>query len=116
MAATNEVLAAAIEMHRTGRLAAAQPLYQAVLAQEHENADALHLLVFCTISKETIEGRRADQPCRGGASRRLCFHANLAEAYRVQAQFERAIGCCRMALSFSPTIPRRCAISASLQG
>ena len=32
----------------------------------------------------------------------FAFHANLAEAYRVQGQFDRAIGCCRMALSLRP--------------
>ena len=36
-----DLLATAIEMHRTGQLATAVQLYQAVLAVERENADAL---------------------------------------------------------------------------
>ena len=118
MAATNEVLAAAIEMHRTGRLAAAQPLYQAVLAQESENADALHLLGVLHHQqgdhKKAVELISRAVALRPGA---FAFHANLAEAYRAQAQFDRAIGCCRMALSLAPDYPEAlCNLGAALQG
>ena len=39
-----DVLTAAIEMHRSGQLGPASQLYQRVLAREQENAEALHLL------------------------------------------------------------------------
>jgi|SRR5579883_1620313 len=41
---TAEALARGAELHRAGRLAEAEALYRAVLAQEPRNADALHLL------------------------------------------------------------------------
>ncbi|HVU89584.1 MAG TPA: tetratricopeptide repeat protein [Pirellulales bacterium] len=118
MAATNEVLATAIEMHRTGQLAAALPLYQAVLAREQDNADALHLLGVLHHQQgdqaKAIELIGRAVALRPGA---FAFHANLAEAYRAQGQFDRAIGCCRMALSLAPDYPEAlCNLGASLQG
>jgi len=111
-------LASAIELHRNGQLAAAQPRYQAVLARDPQNADALHLL-------GVLHHQLGDHPkaveliaravaLRPGA---FVFHANLAEAYRALGQFDRAIGCCRMALSQRPDYPEAlCNLGASLQG
>jgi len=39
-----EILANAIEMHRTGQLGPAAPMYSQVLVQQKENAEAMHLL------------------------------------------------------------------------
>ncbi len=48
-------LRAAIQGHQSGQLGTAAQLYQAVLAREPTNAEALHLLgVLCTTSKGTI--------------------------------------------------------------
>ncbi len=118
MSSVNDVLAAAIEMHRAGKLAAALPLYQAVLAQEQENADAWHLLGVLQHQQgdqaKAIELISRAVALRPGA---FAFHANLAEAYRAQGQFDRAIGCCRVALSLRPDYPEAlCNLGASLQG
>jgi tetratricopeptide (TPR) repeat protein len=118
MSATNELLATAIELHRTGNLQAALPLYQTVLAQDQDNADALHLLGVLHHQQgnqaKAIELISRAVAIRPGA---FAFHANLAEAYRLQGQFDRAIGCCRMALALEPNYPEAlCNLGASLQG
>jgi tetratricopeptide (TPR) repeat protein len=100
------ILAAAIEMHRTGELAPAAQLYQKVLAREPENADALHLL-------GVLRHQRGDHAAAVDLIRRAiviqpsvpAFHANLAEAYRALGQLERAVGCCRVALQLWPDYP-----------
>lgn len=118
MSATNELLATAIELHRAGNLLAALPLYQTVLAQDQDNADALHLLGVLHHQQgdqaKAIELISRAVAIRPGA---FAFHANLAEAYRLQGQFDRAIGCCRMALALEPNYPEAlCNLGASLQG
>ena len=45
------------------------------------------------------------------------FHANLAEVYRAQKQFPRAVGCCRMALRLRPDCREAlCNLGLALQG
>ena len=94
-----DVLTAAIEMHQTGQLRPAAQLYQKVLAHEEENADALHLLGV--LRHQQGDHAKAVELIRRAIAMRPsvpAFHANLAEAYRSQGQFDRAAGSCRMAL------------------
>jgi tetratricopeptide (TPR) repeat protein len=95
--------AAAVEHHLQGRLDQAARLYQAVLADQPHQADALHLLgvvayqqgdyqYACTLIGKAI----AVQP--GVAS----YHSNLAEVYRAAGQLDRALACCRAALALEP--------------
>ncbi len=113
-----DVLTAAIEMHRSGQLGAASQLYQRVLAREQENAEALHLLGVLhhqqgnhTRAIELIGRAVAIKP------NSHIYHANLAEAYRALGDFERAAGCCRAALSIWADYPEAlCNLGAALQG
>jgi tetratricopeptide (TPR) repeat protein len=113
-----DILATAIEMHRTGQLAAAVQLYQAVLALEQENADALHLLGVLN-HQQGNHTRAVELIGRAVAVRpnAYIFHANLAEAYRALGQFDRAAGCCRASLQLWPDYPEAlCNLGAALQG
>lgn len=99
-------LAAAMEMHQAGKLDQAAQLYQEVLGQEQDNADALHLLGV--IHHQKGEHKQAvDLICKAVALRPSipAYHANLAEAYRALGQFNRAVGCCRTALRLWPDYP-----------
>ncbi len=111
-------LSEAITMHQGGQLISAAQLYQEILSREEGNADALHLLGVLHFQQgehlRAVEeiGRvivaRANVPA---------FHSNLAEAYRAQGKYERAVGCCRRALRLSPDYPEAlCNLGLGLQG
>jgi tetratricopeptide (TPR) repeat protein len=112
------VLTTAIEMHQTGQLGSAAQLYQKVLAQEQENADALHLLGV--LRHQQGDHARAVELIRRAVALRPsvpAFHANLAEAYRAGGQFDRAAGSCRMALRLWPDYPEALGnLGLALQG
>ncbi len=113
-----DMLTAAIEMHRSGQLGPASQLYQRVLAREEGNAEALHLLGVLhhqqgnhTRAIELIGRAVAIKP------NSHIYHANLAEAYRALNDFERAAGCCRAALAIWADYPEAlCNLGAALQG
>ncbi len=112
-----DVLTAAIEMHRSGQLGPASQLYQKVLAREQENAEALHLLGVLH-HQQGQHARAIELIGRAVALRpnSHIYHANLAEAYRALGDFERAVGCCRAALSMWPDYPEAlCNLGAALQ-
>jgi len=112
-----DVLTAAIEMHRSGQLGPASQLYQKVLAREHENAEALHLLGVLH-HQQGHHARAIELIGRAVALRpnSHIYHANLAEAYRALGDFERAVGCCRAALAIWPNYPEAlCNLGAALQ-
>jgi Flp pilus assembly protein TadD len=93
-------------MHQAGQLAPAAQLYQKVLAQEEENADALHLLGL--LRHQQGQHQAAVEMISRAVTLRPnvpAFHSNLAEAYRALGQCERAAGCCRMALRLWPDYP-----------
>jgi len=113
-----DALTTAIEMHRTGQLGPAAQWYQKALAREQENADALHLLGVLR-HQQGDHARAVELIGRAVALRpnAFAFHANLAEAYRAQEKFDRAIGCCRAALALCPDYPEAlCNLGAALQG
>jgi tetratricopeptide (TPR) repeat protein len=118
LAAMQDILTAAIEMHQSGQLAPAAQLYQKVLAQEQENADALHLLGV--LRHQQGDHTKAVELIRRAVALRPsipAFHANLAEAYRALGQFERAAGSCRMALQLWPDYPEALGnLGLALQG
>jgi tetratricopeptide (TPR) repeat protein len=93
-------------------------LYQQVLSQQKENAEALHLLGVVH-HQQGDHARAVELIGRAVALRpnAFVFHANLAEAYRAMGDFERAAGCCRVALRFCPDYPEAlCNLGAALQG
>ncbi len=113
-----DVLSAAIEMHRSGQLAAASQLYQRVLAREQGNAEALHLLGVLH-HQQGNQSRAIELIGRAVAIKpnSHIYHANLAEAYRALGDFERAAGCCRAALAIWADYPEAlCNLGAALQG
>jgi len=113
-----DVLTAAIEMHRSGQLGPASQLYQRVLAREQENPEALHLLGVLH-HQQGNHARAVELIGRAVALRpnSHIYHANLAEAYRALGDFERAVGCCRAALAIWADYPEAlCNLGAALQG
>jgi tetratricopeptide (TPR) repeat protein len=98
-----DVLSTAIAMHQTGQLTPAARLYQQVLANEEQNADALHLLGVLR-HQQGDHAKAIELICKAIALRPNVpvFHANLAEAYRAIGQLDRAAGCCRLALRLWP--------------
>jgi tetratricopeptide (TPR) repeat protein len=100
---SSAALDAAIALHQRNALAEAARAYQAILAEDPTQADALHLL-------GVIAHQRGDSAQAVGLITRaigVCpsvaaYHANLAEVYRVLGQTDRAIGCCRTALRLNP--------------
>jgi len=113
-----DVLTAAIEMHRSGQLGPASQLYQRVLAREQENPEALHLLGVLH-HQQGNHPRAVELIGRAVALRpnSHIYHANLAEAYRALGDLERAVGCCRAALAIWPDYPEAlCNLGAALQG
>ncbi len=113
-----DVLTAAIEMHRSGQLGSASQMYQKVLAREQENAEALHL--FGVLLHQQGQHARAIELIGRAVVLRPnshIYHANLAEAYRRSGDFDRAVGCCRAALAIWPDYPEAlCNLGAALQG
>jgi tetratricopeptide (TPR) repeat protein len=113
-----DVLTSAIAMHQAGQLGPAAQLYQKILLQEHENADALHLLGVLH-HQQGDHSHAVELIGRAVALRPNvpAFHANLAEAYRALGQWERAVGCCRAALRLRPDYPEAlCNLGLALQG
>src|SRR5262249_54043087 len=113
-----DVLTAAIEMHRSGQLGQASQLYQRVLAREQGNAEALHLLGVLH-HQQGNHARAIERIGRAVAIKpnSHVYHANLAEAYRALGDLERAAGCCRAALALWPDYPEAlCNLGAALQG
>ena len=113
-----DVLTAAIEMHRAGQLGPASQLYQRVLAREQGNAEALHLLGVLH-HQQGNQARAIELISRAVAIKpnSHIYHANLAEAYRATGDFERAAGSCRAALQLWADYPEAlCNLGAALQG
>jgi len=99
----HDLLETAISMHESGRLDSAAALYEQVLSADAENAAALHLLGV--LKHQQGDHRRAIELISRAvaiAPGAPAFHANLAEAYRANRQFDRAVGCCRAALALDP--------------
>jgi tetratricopeptide (TPR) repeat protein len=113
-----DVLTTAIELHQGGRLTQAAALYQKILAQEKDNAVAMHLLGVLH-HQQGDHAKAIELIGRAVAIRPNvpAFHANLAEAYRATGQLERAAGCCRAALGLWPDYPEAlCNLGLALQG
>jgi tetratricopeptide (TPR) repeat protein len=104
--ALQDELSAALRDHQGGRLEQAARIYQNILAQQPDHADALHLLGVVALQQgnptqavDLIGRAIAVNPSVAA------FHCNLAEAYRALGQLDRAAGCCRLALRLRPDYP-----------
>ncbi len=102
----NPELTRAWQAQQAGRHAEAARLYHALLTQEPNHPDALHL--FGVLHHQNGYHQRAIEligravALRPGAA---AYHANLAEAHRALGQLQQAIDCCRAALALQPCYP-----------
>jgi protein O-GlcNAc transferase len=98
-----QVLEEALSLHRKGKLAEAAVLYREILAQNPNNADALHFL-------GVIELQRGNAPAAieliGRAikldPRKVSFFSNLGLALHELQRFEEALACYDRALAIRP--------------
>jgi tetratricopeptide (TPR) repeat protein len=93
----------AVEEHRRGNIERAASLYQAALAADPNQPDALNLLGVVKLQRgEPSEAARLIG--RAAALRPLdaAIHANLGEAYRALGDNDQTIHCCRTALRLDP--------------
>ena len=103
----------AMELHQTGQIGPAARLYQQILAQDEENADALHLLGVLRHQQGdhaqavTLIGRAVAMRPNIAA-----FHANLAEAYRGWVSSNGRPAAVAQPCVWPRIIPRRTATSA----
>jgi tetratricopeptide (TPR) repeat protein len=98
-----DTLTLGLRHHQQGRLDEADRLYQAALAQQPGDPDALHLRGVVALQKGDY--RRAADQIGQAISRNpgsAAYHANLAEALRSLGQLDRAADCCRTALRLQP--------------
>jgi tetratricopeptide (TPR) repeat protein len=99
-------LKGALDDHRRGRLDQAASVYQAALAENPDNPDALHLLGLVAIQRGdpaqgvSLIGRAVELRPDDAAS-----HSNLAEAYRACGQIDRAVASCQRAIELQPQYP-----------
>jgi len=98
-----DVLEVGYSHHQAGRLQQAARLYQAVLDQEPDNFDALHLMGLVALQTGNA-GRAVDLIGRAVALHPNMpeYHGNLGVAYQSLGQLDRAANCCRLALRLNP--------------
>ncbi len=99
-------LSEALEEHRRGNLERASALYNAALASDPDQPDALYLLGLVAIQKG--DPRQAVLLIGRAAALRPgdpIIHGNLGEAYRALGDTDRTIECCRTALRLDPNHP-----------
>ncbi|HEX5273395.1 MAG TPA: tetratricopeptide repeat protein, partial [Gemmataceae bacterium] len=102
----HEQLNTALAYHQRGLLDEAARLYDAVLADDPEQPDALHLLGV--VSLQQGRPQQASDLIRRAVARRpnaAPFHANLAEAQRALGHLDQAAASCRTALRYQPNFP-----------
>lgn len=99
----DDALDTAIRLHEEGRLERARSIYQRILAQDPQHADAHHLLGLVFLQqgpvREGVELINRAAALRPGVA---AYHINLAEGYLALGELDRAVGCCRMALRLDP--------------
>ena len=97
------LLAEALRRHHAGRVDEARALYEAVLAQEPDNAHALHFLGLIRWQSGDRDGGEAlvrrSLAARPEAAE---FHANLALCLHEAGRFDDAIAASRAALALAP--------------
>jgi tetratricopeptide (TPR) repeat protein len=99
-------LSEALEHHARGDLDRAARIYEAVLAVDPNEPEALHLLGLVALQRgdparaAALIGRAVSlQPADA------TFHVNLGEAYWALGQHDKVIACCEAALQLEPNSP-----------
>ncbi len=95
-----------LEEHRRGYIDRAARVYEAALAENPDNPDALHLVGLVALERGDAQKALA-MIGRAAAIRPSdpVIQANLAEAYRRKGELDRAIQCCNCALTMQPVYP-----------
>ena len=104
MATITEALAIAVEHHQAGRLAEAEALYRDVLANEPNNANALHLLgvIAKAQGSYTLAAEYIGKALNFSPDNWLA-HFNLGTVYQDQRRLAEAASCFRRAIGLNPT-------------
>jgi uncharacterized protein (TIGR02466 family) len=113
-----EALAQALTQHRGGNIDAAREIYQAVLARQPEQPDALHLLGVIAHQRGDHRGA-AELIDRAIAQRddQADYHANLGRVLQVQEDYAGAAAAYQRAVALDPDqVLYRCSLGAALQG
>jgi tetratricopeptide (TPR) repeat protein len=99
-------LQAAIQHHERGRLHDAAQVYQAILARNPYDTDALHLLGVVAFQFHQYQ-QAAELISRAIAVRPAdaAYYANLAEVWRALGQRDKVQDCCPTALRLQPNYP-----------
>src|SRR5436309_15407226 len=94
MSSTNNLIAAALERHQSGRLADAETLYRQALDRDPDSADALHLLGLISCQKGQYESgaRQIAEAVRIVPSSPI-LHNNLGTALNSLGRFSDAEKC-----------------------
>lgn len=109
-------LTEAVEWHQNGDLDRAARAYEAALAADPDDADALHLLGLVALQRGDAP-RAAALIGRAAALRPgdATYLANLAEAYWALGDIDRVVICCRAALQLDPgNTAAHCNLGATL--
>ena len=101
----DRLVADAHRLHLAGRLADAEAGYRKALAVSGRNADALRFLGALLLQRNDAKGaipllEKAAKLQPGAA-----LWVNLAAAYRINREPDRAIICCRRAIALDKTLP-----------
>jgi tetratricopeptide (TPR) repeat protein len=101
MSPSDPRLGVAIARHRAGAVDEAAALYQAILADNPKDADALNLLGVIRQQRGEAAASIALISQALAARADPAFASNLANAFLVLGRFEEAVGACRLALSMN---------------
>ncbi len=103
VAASQRILAEAIELHRAGKFVEAERIYRRILQQEPANPDALHLLGL--VAKQAGKSEAAIRLLRQAIANNPdipTYRANLALMYEDQGRFAEAQAQAEAALALDP--------------
>ncbi len=94
----------AVAHHRTGELEQAQGLYEGILQEQPDHADALHMLGLLAHQQGRNEDAKRLIGDAIGINDRIAFyHYNLGEVRRTLGESEDAAECYRRAIALEPT-------------
>src|SRR4029078_3969051 len=99
----SEALSIALQQKQAGQIQAAEQTCGQILAADHNNAAALHLLgvIALEFGRPDLAVQRISRAIQSNPSE-PAFYANLGNAYQAQSQLDEAVACFRKALDLNP--------------